>query len=431
MENTYLFYDIETTGLNPCFDQILQFAAIRTDLSLNEIDRYECMIKLNPDVTPHPEAMKTHQLSMDDINRGKSEIVAVQEIHELMNMPGTISIGYNTLGFDDEFLRFSFYRNLLPPYTHQYANRCYRMDIYPMIVLYYLFNPDTIKWPKVKNQISLKLENINKENQFFQGQSHHAMVDVEVTLELAKALQNEQNMWDYLAGCFVKNLDGKRIRKLPRAFDNFRIGLLCQGSIGSAQNFLAPAVCIGQHNTYSNQTLWLRLDDERLMSTDPDAIEETTYVVRKKAGETPLVLPPEDRFLEKIDSKRLDQFEKNKRWLIENKTCLEKICNHYRNYIYPEIDNVDPDAALYQTAFATRDERNIYNDFHQAEPEEKEDILAMIPNPVRKEQALRIMGRHFPEHLSAANQQCFSEYMDSLKSSAIVDFRGQKRYTET
>ena len=38
---TYLFYDLETTGLNPCFDQVLQFAAIRTDLSLNEIERHE------------------------------------------------------------------------------------------------------------------------------------------------------------------------------------------------------------------------------------------------------------------------------------------------------------------------------------------------------------------------------------------------------
>ena len=40
---TYLFYDLETTGLNPCFDQVLQFAAIRTDLSLNEIERHEIL----------------------------------------------------------------------------------------------------------------------------------------------------------------------------------------------------------------------------------------------------------------------------------------------------------------------------------------------------------------------------------------------------
>ena len=38
MKKTYLFYDIETTGLNKAFDQVLQFAAIRTDRQLNEIE---------------------------------------------------------------------------------------------------------------------------------------------------------------------------------------------------------------------------------------------------------------------------------------------------------------------------------------------------------------------------------------------------------
>ena len=44
MKKTYLFYDIETTGLNKAFDQVLQFAAIRTDRQLNEIERYTLLI---------------------------------------------------------------------------------------------------------------------------------------------------------------------------------------------------------------------------------------------------------------------------------------------------------------------------------------------------------------------------------------------------
>ena len=37
----YLFYDLETSGTNPSFDQILQFAGVKTDLSFNEIERYD------------------------------------------------------------------------------------------------------------------------------------------------------------------------------------------------------------------------------------------------------------------------------------------------------------------------------------------------------------------------------------------------------
>ena len=38
---TLLFYDLETTGLSKSFDQVLQFAGIRTDKNLVEIERYE------------------------------------------------------------------------------------------------------------------------------------------------------------------------------------------------------------------------------------------------------------------------------------------------------------------------------------------------------------------------------------------------------
>ena len=40
LQKTYLFYDLETTSLSPYFGQILQFAAIRTDLELNELERH-------------------------------------------------------------------------------------------------------------------------------------------------------------------------------------------------------------------------------------------------------------------------------------------------------------------------------------------------------------------------------------------------------
>ena len=56
---TYLFYDLETTGLNPAFDQPIQFAAIRTDLDLNEVERYDLAIALRADVVPSPHAMRT------------------------------------------------------------------------------------------------------------------------------------------------------------------------------------------------------------------------------------------------------------------------------------------------------------------------------------------------------------------------------------
>ncbi|MGD8667896.1 MAG: exonuclease domain-containing protein, partial [Desulfobacterales bacterium] len=66
MTKTYLFYDIETTGLNKAFDQVLQFASIRTDRQLNEIKRFTIKIQLRPDVIPSPAAVMTNRISLKD-----------------------------------------------------------------------------------------------------------------------------------------------------------------------------------------------------------------------------------------------------------------------------------------------------------------------------------------------------------------------------
>jgi exodeoxyribonuclease-1 len=47
---TFILYDAETTGLNRRFDQILQFAAVRTDVDLVETGRFES--RLMPHVVP-------------------------------------------------------------------------------------------------------------------------------------------------------------------------------------------------------------------------------------------------------------------------------------------------------------------------------------------------------------------------------------------
>ena len=44
----FVFYDIETTGTDTAFDQMLQFGAIRTDSGLTEQERFEPRCRLLP-----------------------------------------------------------------------------------------------------------------------------------------------------------------------------------------------------------------------------------------------------------------------------------------------------------------------------------------------------------------------------------------------
>lgn len=54
---TFAFYDLETTGTSPAFDQPLQFAAILTDDALAEIERVNLRCRIAPHVIPSPWAL--------------------------------------------------------------------------------------------------------------------------------------------------------------------------------------------------------------------------------------------------------------------------------------------------------------------------------------------------------------------------------------
>lgn len=434
MQNTYLFYDIETSGLNKCFDQVLQFAAIRTDLDLNEIERHEIFIKLNPDVIPSPTAILVHQITLEQIGRGVCEYEAMCEIHGLFNTPGTITVGYNSLGFDDEFLRFSFYRNLLTPYTHQFANNCSRMDIYPITVMYYLFKPDVLVWPKVNDVITLKLEHLSTHNELTNGNAHEAMNDVEATLKLARLLKKDQKMWEYLCGYFNKKIDLERSGKLKFIVGEYQQALLIDGSLGAVKFYQSPVIGLGVHHHYKNQTLWLPLDAYPLSSVTSDNIATTTFVKRKRFGEPPILLPLTEHFSKYLNEERLKLKLANINWLQKNSQLFSEIAKYHQDYKYPEIPNIDVDAALYQIGFIKDRDQIKCNIFHAAGLQEKNTLVSDFSNPNLRMQAIRILGRNYPEILAKEKNLYaeFNEYLEKVKSGeVIVNYKNEVHLTPT
>jgi exodeoxyribonuclease I len=430
MQKSYLFYDIETSGLNKCFDQVLQFAAIRTDLELNELERHEILVKLNPDTVPSPQAILVHQLTLKQLETGLCEYEAMREIHQLFNTPGTITVGYNTLGFDDEFLRFSFYRNLLTPYTHQYANNCSRMDLYPITTMYYLFKPEGIIWPKIAEKPTLKLEHLSTHNKLANGKAHEAMTDVEATLTLARLLHKEREMWDYLCGYFDKKTDLERLAKITIAFGEYSQALLVDGSFGIERFYQCPVLGLGMHNHYKNQSLWLQLDSVRLAETPLADISQAAFIHRKRFGEQPLLLPLNKRFDKYLSDERCQLIVSNISWLQKNPQHLNEIVRYHKEYKYPEVPNLDVDAALYQNGFIKDTELQLCNRFHMANLLEKIGMIKRFTNPNLRTQAIRVLGRNYPEVLSDDYRQEFVSYLQKIKAGgAVVDYRNSPHLT--
>ncbi len=437
--NSFLFYDTETSGLNPAFDQILRFAAIRTDLRLHELERHAVSVKLRPDVIISPQAMATHRIPIHvALSTGTVEFEAARQLHSLLNEPGTISIGYNSMGFDDDFLRFTFHRNLLPPYTHQYGKGCRRMDLLPMVTCYHLYKGNHLHWPERNGRPSLKLEHLNAANELTEGPSHDAMADTEAALALARKMRTASAMWDYLAGSFDKITDGQRLEQLPVAFTSpagaHHLGLAVSNEFGHEQRFQAPVLSIGRSVPYSNQTLWLRLDCPELTTVQQDTIAAMTWVVRKRLGDRPIILPPHERFYQLISPERQALVTENIAFLQNRRDLLDLIIAHHRDFAYPVIPDLDADAALYQMGFLSTEEQDLCRKYHLLPLGEKAGLIDRFKKPEIRTLAGRILSRNFPEQaLPKKSEKDFQTYMGRINpqrpEDALQDFKGAQRMT--
>lgn len=420
---TFLFYDIETSGLNPAFDQILTFACIRTDMSLNEISREEIVVRLRDDIVPSPGAFLTHRLDARTLEAGISEYHAALKIHMLLNTPQTISVGYNSLGFDDEFLRFLFYRNLLDPYSHQFADGCSRMDILPVTLIYYLFYPQALLWPVLENgQPTMKLEHLTRENKFItSGRAHEAMSDVESVLGLVRAFSKHNKIWSYVQGFFDKNADFKRMNSLQSSklskMYGMDLALMVSVSFGPDCNYMAPVVYVGGSVPYKNQSLWIRLDKEGMFERMDESLRVYDLIpIRKKPGDQRFILPVLDRFWEKLSTASRTVCRQNLDFIKQNMSRFEKTITFHRNFKYPQVPDIDPDADLYQGGFFSFKDKKEIAAFHDAEEQKRGRIVRNFQSERVRMLAQRILVRSFNER-----PEFFPEFCKHLRGLSGKD----------
>jgi exodeoxyribonuclease I len=133
---SFVFFDTETTGLKHGFDQIVHFAAIRTDANLNEIDRFEARSRLLPHVLPHPAALRTNGLPIGRLlDPGlPSHYDMVRAIRQrLLSWSPSIFVGYNSIRFDEEMLRHALFQTLHPAYLTSNHNNS-RADVWGLVM---------------------------------------------------------------------------------------------------------------------------------------------------------------------------------------------------------------------------------------------------------------------------------------------------------
>ena len=188
-----IFYDTETTGTNAAFDQILQFAAIRTDDDLSEIDRFEVRSRLLPYVLPSPGALRVTGLTIDDLLSPEhpSYYEMVCRIREaLAGWCPSLFVAYNGMRFDEEFVRQAFYQCLHPPYLTNTGGSS-RADALALVQTAALLHPGSINLPiNEKGKPTFKLDRLAPANGFAHANAHDALADVEATIHMCRLVRD-------------------------------------------------------------------------------------------------------------------------------------------------------------------------------------------------------------------------------------------------
>lgn len=265
---SFVFFDTETTGLKHGFDQIVHFAAIRTDTDLNETDRFEVRSRLLPHVVPHPTALRTNGLPIARLtDQGlPSHYEMVQAIRrKLLSWSPSIFVGYNSIRFDEEMLRHAFFQTLHPAYLTSNHGNC-RADVLGLVMAAAALSPACLSVPVgPEGRPIFRLEQLASANDIAHAKAHDAMADVLATLGLCRCVhERSPELWQR----FVRFSNKATVAD----FIDSEHGFFITEFFGNEAHH-APVVCLGRDPDQANGRLCLRLDgivDRFVSMTDDD-----------------------------------------------------------------------------------------------------------------------------------------------------------------
>ncbi len=194
----YVFYDFETCSSNVSYGQIIEAGAVLVNDNFEELDRYEGRCRLSPGIIPEAMALIVNKSSVSMLkNTNLSHYEMIKQMMNKFNQwKNSVFFGYNSIDFDEEFLRRTLFKNLEYPYV-TVSNGNERGDLLGLARAAHLYYPDCIKTPiSDKNNPVFKLDQLAPMNGIKHDKAHSAIQDALVTIEIAKILKkNAPNVW--------------------------------------------------------------------------------------------------------------------------------------------------------------------------------------------------------------------------------------------
>ena len=404
----FVFYDLETTGISPAYDQPLQFAAIRTDDDFIEIERINLRCRIAPHIIPSPQA-----LIVTGVTPAQLVDPALPTLFEftrtIMDLterwaPATW-VGFNTIRFDEEVLRQAFYQNLQPNIYATQFNGNNRLDILTAVYAVWCRNPALLNWPTDDTgRTTFKLDRLAPANGFNAHNAHDALGDVEATIHIARKIANgDPALWSAI-------LHNREKQNVMATLETFRpVELVLRFGGGPPRSYVG-CFC-GTADGNPTQAAFFDLqagDPEALMQANDaalfQAVDGTPQIIRgiatNKVPSLFQITNPDPEHLRKAD-------------LIAANPAFRARVGQVMAARYVEDPDAPPPPVEKQIygGFYSKADRDLLAEFQRADWLRRQQIVGLLTDTRLRQLGRRLLAFHAPETMTKAEFAQFDAFL--------------------
>ena len=389
--SNFVFYDFETSSSNKYWGQIIQIGAILTNENLEELDRFDARCRLSPGIIPEAMALivnKTSPAMLKKSNLSHYEMIR-QFVDTLKKWGKSTYIGFNSIEFDEEFLRCTLFQTLEYPYITS-TNGNTRGDILSLARAANLYYPKTLKNSvNEKGNDVYKLDQMAPLNGIDHGDAHSAIGDVMATVGIAKLIANKApNVWK----ASLLTLDKNQTLKLIKEEEYF-----CTNEYfyGKSRPYVQTFIC--QHPQYQWPLCFDLRHDPNIYLKMP--IQELTLAMKKQPkfirtvrhNKHPVIMNPNyGTIFDEYKIIGLKKLKERANLIKENKDFAEKITQseiEEKEYTKSQED-LTPEESIYDFSQSKKEDNKIMSEFHSQNWDKKLSVISKF-----KDERLKYFGK--------------------------------------
>ncbi|MEQ1754036.1 MAG: exonuclease domain-containing protein [Micropepsaceae bacterium] len=424
---SFIFYDTETTGTDPTFDQLLQFAAVRTDDELNVTDTFNSRCRLLPWVVPSPGAMMVTGVTPSMLHDAPLSYFQMQgEIHNAMtswSRGGAVFLGWNSLRFDENFLRQSFYQTMLPVYLTVTGGNG-RGDVMRMAQFASICRAGALKLAMNENgKVTFRLGQFAQANGIVLENAHEAMADTMATLAVARLIrQRAPEIWHPMVA-------NARKAQVQRLVEDNTILMLVDYYGASAFSSIVTPIGPNASDTAEYAFFDLQFAPRDILTQDEPTLAKTlagtpkpirTARLNAQPGLLPFALAPHDAQNGLLS---LSDYERRSAEVKASKLFCTRVGKVLASRYGTDEKPEQVEQAMFD-GFPTNADTARMRRFHAAEPARRAEIISEFSDQRWKEFAWRFVGAENPDALGKEEAARWRAWRNArVRANGVVPWR--------